>query len=70
MRISFLEAMTMIEGERYDLHEFQNGRLTNIHTHGAVEGRARQSPPCGYDERPHFGRLTRAPVSAICSQNS
>jgi len=41
----------------YDLHEFQNGRLTNIHTHGAVEGRARHYPLYSYNETPHFGRL-------------
>ncbi len=43
--------------EGYDLHEFQNGRLTNVHTHEAVDGRARQYPLFSYNERPHFGRL-------------
>lgn len=41
----------------YDLHEFQNGRLTNIHTHDAVEGRPWQYPLYSYNEMPHFGRL-------------
>ena len=43
--------------EGYDLHEFQNGRLTNVHTHESVEGRARHYPLYSYNERPHFGRL-------------
>lgn len=43
--------------EGYDLHEFQNARLTNVHTHESVEGRARHYPLYSYNERPHFGRL-------------
>jgi len=38
--------------EGYDLYEFENGRLTNIHTHGPVEGSL-----YSYNEHPHFGRL-------------
>lgn len=38
--------------EGYDLHEFVNGRLTNMHTHGSVEGSL-----YSYNEKPHFGRL-------------
>jgi len=41
----------------YDLYEFQNARLTNIHTHESVEGRARHYPLYSYNETPHFGRL-------------
>lgn len=36
----------------YDLYEFQNGRLTNIHTHESVEGSL-----YSYNDKPHFGRL-------------
>ena len=43
--------------EGYDLYEFQNARLTNVHTHDAVEGLARQYPLFSYNDRPHFGRL-------------
>lgn len=38
--------------EGYDLYEFQNGRLTNIHTHESVEGSL-----FSYNDTPHFGRL-------------
>lgn len=38
--------------EGYDLYEFVNGRLTNIHTHEPVEGSL-----YSYNEKPHFGRL-------------
>lgn len=38
--------------EGYDLYEFENGRLTNIHTHDAVEGSL-----YSYNDKPHFGRL-------------
>lgn len=38
--------------EGYDLYEFQNARLTNIHTHGSMEGSL-----FSYNEKPHFGRL-------------
>jgi alkaline phosphatase D len=41
----------------YDLYEFQNARLTNVHTHSPVEGRARHYPLYSYNDRPHFGRL-------------
>jgi alkaline phosphatase D len=41
----------------YDLYEFQNARLTNIHTHERVEGSARHYPLYSYNETPHFGRL-------------
>jgi alkaline phosphatase D len=36
----------------YDLYEFQNARLTNIHTHESVEGSL-----YSYNDTPHFGRL-------------
>jgi alkaline phosphatase D len=38
--------------EGYDLYEFQNARLTNMHTHESVEGSL-----YSYNEKPHFGRL-------------
>jgi alkaline phosphatase D len=42
-----------IERERgYDLYEFVNARLTNIHTHESMEGSL-----YSYNEKPHFGRL-------------
>ena len=36
----------------YDLYEFQNARLTNIHTHESVDGSL-----YSYNDKPHFGRL-------------
>ena len=38
--------------ESYDLYEFQNGRLTNIHTHGSMSGSL-----FSYNDTCHFGRL-------------
>lgn len=38
--------------DSYDLYEFQNGRLTNIHTHDSVPGSL-----FSYNETCHFGRL-------------
>jgi alkaline phosphatase D len=38
--------------DSYDLYEFQNARLTNIHTHDSVPGAL-----FSYNDTCHFGRL-------------
>ena len=38
--------------DSYDLYEFQNGRLTNVHTHDSVPGAL-----FSYNETCHYGRL-------------